>query len=178
MRGEECRGQGGLENRVAAEPPRAVRARRDRCGGRQHHADPVLTQHPGAPPAGAPLRPGERAQPPYPPLQVAQDRSRLAEPEIAAPAGQIDRQTRDRLLQAAAFVRRVSCRTRLANRTSACGAIRRRGTVSLVKLKPRNLRALGRATALLAALTFSLRRLVRNCSTLAITRSSARRLCT
>jgi hypothetical protein len=50
--------------------------------------------------------------------------------------------------------------------------MRRRGAVSLVKLKPRNLRALGRATALLAVLTFSLRRRVRNCSTLAITRLS------
>jgi hypothetical protein len=74
--------------------------------------------------------------------------------------------------------RRINCRTRLANRASACGAMRRRGAVSLVKLKPRNLRALGRATALLTVLTLSLRRLVRNCSTLAVTRSPARRLCT
>ena len=55
-------------------------------------------------------------------------------------------------------VRRVSARTRLVNRASACGAMRRRGAVSLVKLKPRNLRALGRATALFALLTFSFRR--------------------
>jgi hypothetical protein len=40
-------------------------------------------------------------------------------------------------------VRRVSARIRLANRASACGAIRRRGSASSVKLKPRNSRAAG-----------------------------------
>src|SRR5271163_453760 len=73
-------------------------------------------------------------------------------------------------------VRRVSSRTLALKRAIACGAIRRRGSFPLVKLKPRNLRALGLATALLALLTLSLRRLVRNCSMLAITRSPARSL--
>src|SRR6267142_6827662 len=70
-------------------------------------------------------------------------------------------------------VRRVSARTRLTSRASACGAIRRRGSAALVKLKPRNVRAAGRATALFALLTFSLRRPVRKRSTLAMTRSPA-----
>src|SRR5271168_3175546 len=65
-------------------------------------------------------------------------------------------------------VRRVRACPRLVNRASACGAIRRRGSASPVKLKPRNLRA-GRATALFALLTFSLRCLVRKRSTLAMT---------
>src|SRR5262249_59525994 len=62
-------------------------------------------------------------------------------------------------------------RTLALKRASACGAMRRRGSCPAVKLKPRNLRTLGLATALLALLTFSLRRLVRNVSMLAITRS-------
>jgi hypothetical protein len=44
----------------------------------------------------------------------------------------------------------------------ACGAMRRRGCFPPVKLKPRNLRALGLATALLALLTLSLSRFARN----------------
>jgi hypothetical protein len=50
----------------------------------------------------------------------------------------------------------------------ACGAIRRRGCSPPVKLKPRNLRTLGLATALFALLTLSLRRLARNYSMPAI----------
>ena len=58
-------------------------------------------------------------------------------------------------------MRRVSSRTLALKRAIACGAMRRRGSVPLVKLKPRNLRTLGLATALLALLTLSLRRLVK-----------------
>jgi hypothetical protein len=62
-------------------------------------------------------------------------------------------------------VRRVSSRILALKRASAAGAMRRRGSFPLVKLKPRNLRTLGLAIALLALLTFSLRRLARNLST-------------
>src|SRR5579864_2188631 len=61
-------------------------------------------------------------------------------------------------------VRRVRSCTRLRNRASDCDAMRRRGCVPPVKLKPRNLRSLGRATALFALLTLSLRRLARKLS--------------
>ncbi len=71
-------------------------------------------------------------------------------------------------------VLRVNSRTRLRKRVRDCGAMRRRGCFPFVKLKPRNLRLTGRATALFALLTFSLRRLVKNLSTLTITRSPAR----
>ena len=57
-------------------------------------------------------------------------------------------------------MRRVSSRTLALKRSMACGAMRRRGCFPPVKLKPRNLRTLGLATALLALLTLSLRRLV------------------
>src|SRR5271156_4154112 len=53
-------------------------------------------------------------------------------------------------------VRRVNARTRLVNRASACGAIRRRGSASLVTLKPRNLRASGRATDALGGVDLQL----------------------
>ena len=52
----------------------------------------------------------------------------------------------------------------------------RRSLPSFEMLKPRNLRASGRATALLAWLTFSRSFRVRNRLTEAITRSPARRL--
>jgi hypothetical protein len=61
------------------------------------------------------------------------------------------------------------------NRASACGAMRRRG-VPDVKLKPRNLRCHGTATALFAGLSLSFNRRARKPATLAITRSPARRL--
>src|SRR5215813_8055976 len=70
-------------------------------------------------------------------------------------------------------VRRVSSRTFALKRARACGAMRRRGSFPPVKLKPKNLRTLGLATALLALLTFSLRRLARNFSMPASTRSPA-----
>src|SRR6201982_1768103 len=72
-------------------------------------------------------------------------------------------------------VRRVSSRTLVLKRATACGAMRRRGaSFPPVKLKPRNLRTLGLATALLALFIFSLSRLARSFSMPAITRSPAR----
>src|SRR6516225_5291735 len=71
-------------------------------------------------------------------------------------------------------VRRVSSRTLVLKRATACGAMRRRGaSFPPVKLKPRNLRTLGLATALLALFTFSLRRLARSFSMPAIARPLA-----
>jgi hypothetical protein len=63
--------------------------------------------------------------------------------------------------------RRVRSRTRSLNRTNAAGAIRRFGIGPILKLKPRTFRCSGRSTALLAALSRS----VRKDATLAITRS-------
>ena len=71
-------------------------------------------------------------------------------------------------------VRRVSSRTRSLKRSTAFGAIRRRGSLPFVKLKPRNFRSLGRATALFAWFTWSLSFVVRNRVMLSITRSPAR----
>ena len=52
--------------------------------------------------------------------------------------------------------RRVSSRTRSLKRSTAFGAIRRFGVSACVKLKPRNFRSNGRATALFASFTLSL----------------------
>src|SRR6516164_5452548 len=60
------------------------------------------------------------------------------------------------------------------DRATVCGARRRLVFVPLVKLKPKNFRTCGAATALFALLTVSLRCLVRNSSMLVITRSPAR----
>jgi len=62
------------------------------------------------------------------------------------------------------------------NRFTALGAIRRFGGSALVKLKPRNFRSHGSATALLDWFTFSLSFLLMNRVRLFITRSPARRL--
>ena len=59
-------------------------------------------------------------------------------------------------------------------RAIACGAMRRRGSLPKVKLKPRNLRTLGLATALLALLTFSLELVGQEPFNQAMTRSPAR----
>src|ERR1035441_10777292 len=54
------------------------------------------------------------------------------------------------------LVRLVSSRIRSLNRRTAFGAIRRFGSRLLVKLKPRNFRSHGRATALFCWFTWSL----------------------
>ena len=71
-------------------------------------------------------------------------------------------------------VRRVSSRTRFLKRPIAFGAIRRFGSRPLVKLKPRNFRFHGRATALFCSFTGSLSFVVRNRVRLFLTRSPAR----
>src|SRR5271156_168881 len=71
-------------------------------------------------------------------------------------------------------VRRVSSRALALNRATVCGAKRRLMDAPIVKLKPRNFRIRGAATALFALLTLSLRRLARNRSMPVITRSPAR----
>ena len=73
-------------------------------------------------------------------------------------------------------LRYVSSRIRSLNRSTAFGAIRRFGCRPLVKLKPRNFRSHGRATALFCWFTLSLSLSERKRVTLAITRSPARRL--
>src|SRR5271157_4672362 len=85
-------------------------------------------------------------------------------------AGAPAREARRRVL------RLVVLRTRSLNRTMACGAMRRRGAAPPVKLNPRNLRCDGGATALLALLIRSFSRRSRKRSTLAISRSPARKL--
>jgi hypothetical protein len=74
------------------------------------------------------------------------------------------------------LVRLVSSRTRSLNRFTACGAMRRLGVAVRVKLKPRNFRSQGCATALFCSFTLSLSCLLMNRVRLAITRSPARRL--
>src|SRR6266487_1990367 len=138
---------------------------------RQIPADAAASQLGKAGRPAFPLLPGDGAQPtPGPLVKIAQHRRGLAEAEVAAPSDEIGLTICARLLPR---VRRVSSLIRPRNRATAWGAMRRRGRFPYVKLKPRNLRVLGRATALLALLTFSLRRLVRNLSTLAITRAPA-----
>ena len=60
--------------------------------------------------------------------------------------------------------------------TGELGAMRRLGSVWFVKLKPRNFRSQGRATALFVLLTWSLSRSVMKAVRLSITRWPARRL--
>ena len=62
------------------------------------------------------------------------------------------------------------------NRASALGAMRRFGSRFRVKLKPRNFRSSGLATALFCWFTLSLSRWVMNRVTLSITRCPARSL--
>ena len=140
-----------------------------------HPADATASQLCKTSAATLPLFPGDGAQPPPGPfIKRAQCRRGLAEAKVAAPSNKIDGQLVDNLREASAAVRRVSSRTLALKRASACGAMQRRGCSPYVKLKPRNLRTLGLATALLALLTFSLRRLARKFSMPAITRSPAR----
>ncbi len=73
-------------------------------------------------------------------------------------------------------VRRVSSQTRSLSRATAWGAMRQRGCRCEVKLKPRNFRSYGCATALFVEITLSLSFNVMNRDTLAITRSPDRRL--
>lgn len=73
-------------------------------------------------------------------------------------------------------VRRVSSRTFRLQRNRALGAMRR--FALLVKLKPRNFRSCGRATALLASLIVSLTRRHRKPVTLCMTRFPVRSLAT
>ena len=90
--------------------------------------------------------------------RVHQRLGRFAEAEIVAPAPHIRSQFRNRRLQADALARRVISRTFVLNRLTALGAIARATVGPAVKVKPRNFRSHGRATALLAALTVSLSR--------------------
>src|SRR3954465_4009411 len=143
---------------------------------RQIPADAAASQL-GEPSSPAfPLLPGDGTQPsPGPLVEVAQHRRSLAEVEVAAPPSEVDRQLLDDLREALA-----SRTTRqFPHSASEPGQRLRRDApsrlcVPLVKLKPRNLRLPGRATALFALLTLSLRRPVKNLSMLAITRSPAR----
>jgi len=112
-------------------------------------------------PATLPLLPGDGPQPPSGPLfQGMQHRRGFAESKVTAPSNKVDGQLLDNLREALPRVRRVISRTFALNRTTVCGASRRLRVVPPVKLKPKNFRTCGAATALFALLTFSLRRLV------------------
>ena len=67
-------------------------------------------------------------------------------------------------------VRRVSSRIFCLQRNRTFGAMRRFGSWLLLKLNPKNFRSTGRATALLASLTLSFNRRVRQRVTFVITR--------
>ena len=68
------------------------------------------------------------------------------------------------------LARRVISRTFVLNRLRAVGAIARATVGAAEKVKPRNVRSCGRATALFDALTVSLSRVARNRVTRSITR--------
>ena len=68
------------------------------------------------------------------------------------------------------LARRVMSRIRALKRVNAGGAIARFGFGPSVKLKPRNFRCCGRATALLASFTWSLSFCVMNRVMLSLTR--------
>ncbi len=131
---------------------------------RQVPADAAASQLGKASPSTLPLLPGDGAQPPPDPLvKSAQYRRGLAEAEVAAPTDKVSGQLLDDLREA---LPGRAPRQFPDSRFEASDG-------SLVKLKPRNLRTLGLATALLALLTLSLRRFSRNRSIPAITRSPA-----
>src|ERR1017187_10294540 len=142
---------------------------------RQVPADAAASQFGKAGRPAFPLLPDDGPMPSSDPLvEVAQLRRGFAESEVAAPSDEIDRSSLTICARLLPRLRRVSSRSRLRNRTSDCAAMHRRGCFPFVKLTPRNLRLFGRATALFALLILSLRRLAKNLSTLAITRSPAR----
>lgn len=130
--------------------------------------------------AGAPARPlfpCDGSEPsPDPLVEAAQYRRSFAEAEVAAPSFQIERQLLGYPHEARAPRPHRQRPHTLLEADHSLRAIRRLGAFSSVKLKPRNLRRCGGATALLCLLIFSFKRLTRKCSTLAITRSPARAL--
>ena len=164
---------------VPTEPPGAVPARCRRGGGGERRANTVLAQRGVASPASAPLHPGKAAQSPSSPsLQITQELGRLAEPEIAAPAGQIDRQPVDGLLQAhpsrapcqAPHPAREPGQRQRRDPTPRFGFAGEAEAEELARRRARH-RALGTVDR-------QLRCRVRKRSTLAMTRSPTRRLCT
>jgi hypothetical protein len=123
-----------------------------------------------------PLAPEVHPEPPsYRRIQVREHMWRLAEAKVLTPTQEIARQGPISVGRLTPRVCRVRFRTRRLNRRSAWGAMRL-WRPSLARLKPRNDRSAGRATALLAALTVSRSLRVRKRATLAITRSPAWRL--
>ncbi len=70
-------------------------------------------------------------------------------------------------------VRRVSSRILCLQRSRTFGAMRRFGSWLVLKLKPKNFRSAGRATALLASFTLSLSRRVSKRVPFVITRCPA-----
>jgi hypothetical protein len=100
----------------------------------------------------------------------------LAVAEIAPPPSKIVANSPTLSSRLTPRLRRVSSRTRCFIRTLALGAIRRFGFQSQVKLKPRNFRSCGLATALFSLFTFSLSFCTMKRVTLSITRCPARAL--
>jgi hypothetical protein len=148
------------------------------CGFcRQVPADAAASQFSKASASTFPLLPDDGAQPPPGPfIKRAQHRWGLAEAEVTAPSDQVDGQLFDDLHEASS----ARAPRQFPDSCFETGECLRRDAAPggccspYVKLKPRNLRTLGLETALLALLTLSLRRLARNVSMLAITRSPAR----
>src|SRR6266516_5446410 len=142
---------------------------------RQIPADAAASQLGKAGRPAFPLLPGDGAQPsPGPLVKFAQHRRGLADAEVAAPSDEIGGRFFDDLREAFASstARQLPDSAPEPGQRLRCDAPPRLFPVR--EAEARNLRVLGRATALLALLTFSLRRLLRNLSTLAITRSPAR----
>ena len=142
---------------------------------RQIPADAAASQLGKAGRPAFPLLPGDGAQPsPGPLVKFAQHRRGLADAEVAAPSDEIGGRFFDDLREAFASstARQLPDSAPEPGQRLRCDAPPRLFPVR--EAEARNLRVLGRATALLALLTFSLRRLLRNLSTRAITRSPAR----
>ncbi len=155
------------------EPPRAEAATGDTH--RPVATDAPFAQLLHAPCEPLPLGPHHRPQPAADPRVQGRHHPRCrAEAEIASPAPEVGLNSATRASRLTPRLRHVSSRTRCLNRARALGAIRRLGSRSQVKLKPRNFRLGGLATALFAWFTWSLSRCVMKPLILSTTRCPAR----
>ena len=167
-------GQANGQRRAVAEPPGTARTTSGL--GRQVLANAQATQRRKAPATTLPLTPDGGTKPtPYPLVEAAQHRGGLAEPEVAPPSNEVARQLRNKTRETDA----LRAARQLPNpRLESCQRLRRKAQLGTSPNREaetqKKLRLAGRATALLAVFTRSLRRRARKPVTLAITRSPAR----
>ena len=152
---EVCIGEPGGEGSASGEIPRtpAATGRVTCCPRRNSQCDECRSPTPWS----FPLAPegGPQSQP-DPASEGNQFLGRFAEAKIAAPATHIRGQLFHCRLDANALGPSRDLSIRCLNRSSDFGAIVRLMSGPAVKLKPRNFRSCGRATALFASFTLSL----------------------